>query len=92
MRFPLRLSLSLLCVAAIGTITLSNFELRSQLRARDTSITFLEKETRLLRQQLEAERILAAGQSRLLRQLTTPDVTTPPTTNTSPTPGPSLRP
>jgi len=64
----LRLALALLFTGSLFALGLGNYSLRRQLDARQTELTLQELEIRQLRQQLEAERILAAGQARLLQE------------------------
>jgi hypothetical protein len=64
----LRIAVALLFTGSLFTLGLANYSLRRQLDARQTELTLQQLEIRQLRQQLEAERILAAGQARLLQQ------------------------
>lgn len=68
MKAPLRIAVALLFTGSLFTLGLANFSLRRQLDTRQTELTLMDLEIRQLRQQLEAERILAAGQARLLQQ------------------------
>jgi hypothetical protein len=68
MKAPLRIAVALLFTGSLFALGLANYSLRRQLDARQTELTLLNLEMRQLRQQLEAERILAAGQARLLQQ------------------------
>ncbi|MEN9841429.1 MAG: hypothetical protein RL376_1229 [Verrucomicrobiota bacterium] len=70
-----RIILALAITSALFILLASNFSLRQSLTAQANQVTLLEKENRDLRQQLEAERILARAQADLLRQ--TPSVSTP---------------
>jgi hypothetical protein len=57
---------------------------RAELAAQATRATLAEQESRGLRQQLEAERILSAAQSRMLRDiLHKPDSIRPPEVHTN---------
>ncbi len=69
MSAALRIAVALLFTGSLFALGLANFSLRRQLDARQTEMTLQDLELRQLRQQLEAERILAAGQARLLQQL-----------------------
>ena len=68
MKAPLRIAVALLFTGSLFALGLANFSLRRQLDTRQSQIIVQDLEIHLLRQQLEAERILAAGQARLLRQ------------------------
>ncbi len=68
----LRITVALLFTGSLFALVFANFSLRRQLDARQTEISLLTLELRQLNQQLEAERILSAGQARLLRELPAP--------------------
>lgn len=65
---PRVLACSCVVLLVIAAALLSRLSAqRAELAAQTIRATLAEQETRALRQQLEAERILAAAQSRLLR-------------------------
>lgn len=57
----------LLLLAATGTLLVQVLAQRSSLSAQAAEAALADQEIRALRQQLEAERLIAAAQSRLLR-------------------------
>lgn len=61
----LRYAPVLVLAAALLVLALANHSLRLRIAAQKTEIELLGLELRSLRQQLEAERILSAAQSRL---------------------------
>jgi ribosomal protein S13 len=57
----------LLLLIAVGTLLAQVLAQRAALAAQATQAALSDQEIRALRQQLEAERLIAAAQSRLLR-------------------------
>ncbi len=57
----------LVLLAAAGTLLAQILAQRTTLAAQATQAALAEQEIRALRQQLEAERLIAAAQSRMLR-------------------------
>lgn len=57
----------LLLLAATGTLLVQVLAQRTSLSAQAAEAALADQEIRALRQQLEAERLIAAAQSRLLR-------------------------
>lgn len=64
----LRIAIALLFTGSLFALGLANASLRRQVDAAESARALVELEVRQLRQQLEAERILAAGQARLLQR------------------------
>lgn len=58
----------LLLLAATGTLLVQVLAQRTSLAAQAAQFALADQEIRALRQQLEAERLIAAAQSRLLRE------------------------
>lgn len=79
--------LACLCavLVMIATVLVSRLSAqRAELAAQTIRATLAEQETRDLRQQLEAERIISAAQSRMLRDsLHKPDSIRPPEVHTN---------
>jgi len=77
-----------LLLGASGTLLVRVIAQRAELSAAATRASLAEEEARSLRQQLEAERLLAAAQNRLLRSALLGNTAPPPQSAHAASPGP----